>query len=163
MDPIESMPPIARRDARTLVLGTMPGVASLEAQRYYAHPRNAFWGIMSTTFGFDLELTFPQRYQELRNARVAVWDVLRRCQRQGSLDSNIRDEHPNDFAAFFARHNQIDRVLLNGGYARQLFRRYVQAPDGVEVFALPSTSPANARMRFDEKLAAWQGALLRSV
>ena len=156
---ISSFPPIEPRSARILVLGTMPGVASLEAQQYYAHPRNAFWAIMGSTLGFDHACAYPDRVEHLKANHIAVWDVLANCRREGSLDSNIKDEHPNDFAGFFARHRNIERILLNGGYASKLFRKYVKAPETVEVIAMPSTSPANARMRLEQKRELWQSAL----
>jgi hypoxanthine-DNA glycosylase len=153
--------PIARADARVLVLGTMPGVASLEAAQYYAHPRNAFWGIMAALVGLDAAAPYAARTAALEEAGVALWDVLGACRRDGSLDTAIEPATivVNDFAAFFAAHPRIRSVFFNGGKAAELFRRHVGAavlPAGVATMRLPSTSPTNARLRFADKLAAWR-------
>jgi len=160
--PLQGFPPIARPDARVLVLGTMPSAASLAAGEYYAHPRNAFWGVMGALFGFDARAPYAERCAALRAAGVALWDVLGACRREGSLDTAIEPETVvvNDFAGFFGAHPEVARVVFNGGKAAELFRRHVPAaavPARVaERRQLPSTSPTNARLRFADKLEAWR-------
>ncbi|MEM9186315.1 MAG: DNA-deoxyinosine glycosylase [Planctomycetota bacterium] len=164
--PAESFPPILDASARVLVLGSMPGVASLEAGEYYAHPRNAFWPIMGELFGARPELSYATRRQKLIAARVAVWDVLRRCVRPGSLDAAIepRSEVANDFRTLLARAPRIGRVLFNGQKAEAAFRKHAlptldePARDRLPLIRLPSTSPTHAGMSLDEKLAAWREA-----
>jgi hypoxanthine-DNA glycosylase len=159
---LAGFPPIARADARVLVLGSMPGVASLAAGAYYAHPRNAFWPIMGRLFGFDPATAYAERAAALRAAGVALWDVLGACRRDGSLDTAIEAETlvVNDFAGFFARQPQVAYVFFNGGKAAELFRRHV--PPGAlpaslrQTRRLPSTSPTNARLRLADKLEAWR-------
>lgn len=157
---VHSFPPIAHADACILILGSMPGVASLAAGEYYAHPRNAFWPIMGELIGARPELEYAARTKRVMARRIAVWDVLKSCVRGGSLDSSIDEDSivPNDFAAFFEKHSNIVRVYFNGGKAEQAFRRYVlpglQAE--VEFARLPSTSPAHAGRTFAQKLAAWR-------
>lgn len=159
-----SFPPIAALDARLLILGSMPGVASLEAQQYYAHPRNAFWPIMADLFDFDAAAPYAERCEQLRSAGVAVWDVLRTCRRKGSLDSAIEtgSEQPNDFIGFFAEHPSVRMVAFNGQKAESAFCRHVTplldpATQARLSFAkLSSTSPAHAARSFEEKLAAWR-------
>lgn len=159
-----SFPPIADAAARVLILGSMPGVASLEAGQYYAHPRNAFWPIMGELFGADPELPYGERCDRLRRAGVAVWDVLKSCRREGSLDAAIEasSERPNDFAGFFANHPELWLVAFNGQKAEAAFRKHVLPKLGDVVasrlaFArLPSTSPAHAGRSYDEKLAQWR-------
>ncbi|HTO56242.1 MAG TPA: DNA-deoxyinosine glycosylase, partial [Pseudomonadales bacterium] len=113
---VRSFPPIGRTSARTLILGTMPGVASLAAGQYYGHPRNAFWRIVGELFGFDPAASYATRVRRLADSGVAVWDVLASCERAGSLDSRIDPESvvPNDFADFFAAHRRIERICFNG-------------------------------------------------
>lgn len=152
----ESFPPLAAPDARVLILGSMPGVASLQAGQYYAHPRNAFWPIMGELFGAGLDKSYAERCRILCAHGVAVWDVLQSCVRAGSLDADITDETPNDFPAFFAAHPHITHVFLNGGKAAASFRKYIRDyPPSVTVMALPSTSPAHAGMAQAEKLKRW--------
>ncbi len=163
--PLQGFPPIARRASRVLVLGSMPGQASLEAHQYYAHPRNAFWPIMADLFGFDPDASYRTRVARLRRAGVAVWDVVARCDRPGSLDADIVEASivPNDFAAFFAAHPRIRTVLFNGAKAEQAFRRYVAdelvASPTWTTARLPSTSPAHAAMRPVEKRRRWRRAI----
>ena len=100
-------PPVARSDALVLVLGSMPGERSLEASQYYAHARNAFWPIMDALFGVDATAPYTERLDGLVRNRVALWDVLGTCDREGSLDSRIRNPVANDFNTFFAEHPSI--------------------------------------------------------
>lgn len=148
-----------------LVLGSMPGVISLRAQQYYAHPRNAFWPIAAAVFGFDVSLPYDRRLAALNAAGIALWDVLQACEREGSLDADIKADSvvPNDFPAFFVSHPKIRRVCFNGAKAAALYKRhvlpYVSAQTHIEYVALPSTSPAHAAAGFDAKLAAWRVGL----
>jgi double-stranded uracil-DNA glycosylase len=157
-----SFPPIASTNARVLVLGSMPSVASLAKQQYYGHPRNAFWAIMGRLFGAVPELPYRERQQILLTHRVAVWDVLRECYREGSLDTSIdaASEVPNDFETFFRQHRHIDTVFFNGRKAEAAYRRHVLPIAGKEqqlrYVRLPSTSPAHAGRTFAEKLEAWR-------
>ena len=162
-----AFPPIAQPDAKILILGSMPSVASLQAQQYYAHPRNAFWRIMGALFGAGPELDYAARVDLLKGRGIAVWDVIHACRRDGSLDSAIDEASlvPNDFAGFFSRHRQVRALFFNGKSVARLIRMHVQKQqqimallDGYHV--LPSTSPANARLDWQAKLAHWR-ALLR--
>lgn len=156
-----SFPPIARPDARLLILGSMPGKVSLREHRYYAHPQNAFWQIAADIFGFDATWPYAERVTMLQEQRIAVWDVLQSCTRESSLDSDIDPATivPNDFAPFFAQHADIRRVCFNGAKAATLFARHVTPtlPEALklELLQLPSTSPANAGVSRAEKLRAW--------
>jgi TDG/mug DNA glycosylase family protein len=164
---VQSFPPIARRDARVLILGTMPGIASLAARQYYAHARNAFWPILAAICGFAADAPYRARCAALRACGIAVWDVLAACTRPGSLDSDIdvATMEPHDFAGFFASHRRVRAVVCNGGTAGVLFARRVQPrlPEparSLPVLRVPSTSPAHAGRSFAAKLDAWRTALL---
>ncbi|MCI0492170.1 MAG: DNA-deoxyinosine glycosylase [Planctomycetes bacterium] len=160
---IRSFPPIAARNARVLVLGSMPSIASLEKRQYYGHPHNAYWRIMGELFGAGCELPYPERQRLLRTQGVAVWDVLRQCEREGSLDAAIcrKSEEANDIAGFLRKHRQIATVFFNGTKAESAYRRHV-LPEVARLkrefryVRLPSTSPAHAGRSFAEKLAAWR-------
>jgi double-stranded uracil-DNA glycosylase len=158
--------PIARSDAQVLILGSMPGIASLDAVQYYAHPRNAFWMICGELFGAGPELPYDQRLERLMDQRVALWDVYAGCERPGSLDSAIVDDTAelNDFATFLIEHPAIRTICCNGGKAHSSFQRHVwpnlgERAEGTKLYRLPSTSPANAGMSYADKLAAWQAVL----
>lgn len=160
---LRGFPPITAADARVLVLGSMPSTRSLAKSEYYGHPRNAFWPLMGRLFGAGPELPYPERKRILCARGVAVWDVLRECHREGSLDTAIRgdSEAANDFAAFFRAHRQIRTVFFNGQKAETAFRRHVLATITglgrvLRYVRLPSTSPAHAGRSFEEKLAAWR-------
>lgn len=153
--------PVYRKDARALILGSMPGQASLVAGQYYAHPRNAFWPIMGELFEAGPALPYAARLERLLEAGVALWDVIGSCQRDGSLDSAIESSsiETNDLQALFAACPCLDHVFFNGATAETAFRRHV-GPSGVgrpmHFRRLPSTSPAHAALTFSGKLAAWQ-------
>ncbi|MBT9098790.1 DNA-deoxyinosine glycosylase [Methylovulum psychrotolerans] len=157
-----AFPPIADPYATVLVLGSMPGAASLQAQQYYAHPRNAFWPIMAALFG-ELPPDYAQRQALLKNQKMAVWDVLRKAARKGSLDANIDPNsiEVNDFLGFYRQHPSIVRVFFNGGMAEKIYRQRVLPMLGEDFChlhyqRLPSTSPAYATLAVAEKIAAWQ-------
>lgn len=158
---VRGFPPIARPDARVLVLGSMPGVASLAAGEYYAHPRNAFWPLAGELFGAGPDLAYPERCARLAAARVALWDVLARCRRSGSADAEIEpdSERANDFAAFLRAHPRLRRVFFNGAKAERAWRRHVAPLLGAgapPAARLPSTSPAHAGLSRARKLVAWR-------
>ncbi|HEX6734215.1 MAG TPA: DNA-deoxyinosine glycosylase [Azonexus sp.] len=160
MSLVHGFPPVAAADARILVLGSMPGQASLDAVRYYAHPRNAFWRIMGELLRFAPELPYEQRLQRLTAAGIALWDVIAACERYGSLDADIvaGSVQANDFAGFFATHPGISRIYFNGMAAETAFRRHVQPGLAGRLppqHRLPSTSPAHAARGYAEKLSAW--------
>lgn len=165
-------PPASRPDARILILGSMPGVQSLQAGQYYAHPRNAFWPILMQALGCISTSGAPlpdyeERLRHLQDHHIALWDVLQYCERPGSLDANIRRDSMvlNDFPAFIRRHPQIRLICFNGATAATLFERHA-APllkaDGLlpeHRLRLPSTSPAHASMSRQDKLLLWQQAV----
>jgi TDG/mug DNA glycosylase family protein len=158
-----SFPPIAAAGARVLILGSMPSVASLAKLQYYGHPQNAFWPIMGHLFGALRGLQYDERRRILCQRGIAVWDVLRECVREGSLDTaiEVESERPNDFARFLRAHRRIEAIFFNGQKVETMFRRYVQPTiqrlgREFRYVRLPSTSPAHARRRFEEKLTAWQ-------
>ena len=158
-DRITAFGPVAPPRARVLVLGSMPSVESLNQGFYYAHPRNAFWRIMAEALGEPFPGDIPARIALLERHDIALWDVLKSCQRQGSLDSAIRDMEVNDFAALFERCPRIERVLLNGGTAKKVFLKYGLEALGDRAWAaLPSTSPAYT-LSYERKLAQWRQAL----
>jgi len=164
MSLIRGFPPVAGVGARLLILGSMPGKASLQADQYYAHQRNAFWRIMGDLLGAGPDLPYPLRLEKLTAAGVALWDVIAACERESSLDADIvgATVRPNDFPAFFAAHPAIDHVFFNGSAAETSFRRLVlPVLNGPQrrLLRLPSTSPAHAARSYADKLAAWSAIL----
>lgn len=159
-------PPVSSPDAHVLVLGSLPGEASIAARQYYAQPRNAFWPIMGELVGAAPHLDYAERLERLRASGIALWDVLAAGERRGSLDSSIVPSTMiiNDFRTFFATHRRIRFVAFNGTMASELFRRRVlpTLPPEIAAFEsarLPSTSPANASYSYARKLEAWRAVL----
>lgn len=166
---VESFPPVIGQAPRVLILGSMPGRASLAAAQYYAHPRNAFWRILDRLGILDATLPYAERLAALTAARIALWDVLAMCDRSGSLDVAIvaQSEVPNDVAGLLRCQPTIERILFNGMKAETAFRSHILRHLGecaaarLEYVRLPSTSPARA-IPFDVKLEAWREALRTS-
>ncbi|MBK6959070.1 MAG: DNA-deoxyinosine glycosylase [Nitrosomonas sp.] len=160
MSILYSFQPIAGNHARILILGSMPGQASLAASQYYAHPRNAFWPIMAQLLQFNPDVSYAEKITALKSSQIALWDVLRSCHRTGSLDSSIEADTQiiNDFESFFSAHSKITHVFFNGGKAEACFKRYVLPENNLGLLRftrLPSTSPANARLSFENKYKIW--------
>ena len=150
MSIIHSFEPIVGSHAKILILGSMPGEASLSANQYYAHRRNAFWPIIAQLLQINPDAAYQEKIAALKSSPIALWDVLKSCKRQGSLDSMIEADTQaiNDFQSFFSVHQQIKHV----------FKRYVLSVDELKflsVSRLPSTSPANARLSLEDKLRIW--------
>jgi hypoxanthine-DNA glycosylase len=158
----QSFAPLSAPSAAVLVLGSLPGKRSLQEQQYYAQPRNAFWRIMGELFGAGPELPYAERTQRLVDSSIALWDVVASAERPGSLDASIIGSSVvvNDFATFFDKHPGIGLVCFNGAKAAELFeRRVLPTLDESLKLArherLPSTSPAHAAMRYEQKLTRW--------
>jgi len=161
---INGLPPIENPSARILILGSMPGEASLRAGQYYAHPQNLFWRILGEVYGTKHDVPYADRLRMLKSKGIALWDVLASCVREGSLDADIVADSlkANDFAAFFATHDKIERVLFNGAKAEACFHRHVLPSletRAIRFVRLPSTSPANASIAYSRKTAEWRDAL----
>ena len=161
-------PPALMPDAEILILGSMPGKMSLEKNQYYAHPRNLFWPIMSLVFGIDPEVQYEYRIKSLNAHKIALWDVIGQCEREGSLDSSINTEteEANDIAKFLSEHSEITRICFNGQKAFSSFKRNILNTDKsiaeeYELIVLPSTSPANASIPREVRIAQWKNALLK--
>lgn len=160
---VHTFGPVVSPRSRVLVLGSMPGVASLAAGEYYAHPRNQFWPIMGALVGAGPELPYTKRIARLRAAGIALWDVIGECERPGSLDADIRrgTVKPNDVASLLRRCPRMRALFCNGQTAAKLLApllpslREVTGRDLI-VETLPSTSPAHAGMRMAEKMRRWR-------
>ncbi len=162
---VSSFPPVVGAAPHILILGTMPGAASLAAGQYYAHPQNAFWKIMAAITGVSVSASYEQRVLGVQRAGIALWDVLASCVRPGSMDADIElsSAQPNAIAALLARQPTIRRIGFNGSAAEKLFKRHV-APElalsAIDYWRLPSTSPAHARLSLEAKLTVWRQAVM---
>ena len=156
---IEAFGPVAPPGARVLILGSMPSVQSLRVGFYYGHPQNAFWRIVADVYGEPVPGDIPRKVALLERHDIALWDALRSCEREGSLDSAIREPEPNDFAALFERCPHIGRILFNGATAHRMFVKYAgEYLSGREWARMPSTSPAYT-LSYERKLALWRDGL----
>ncbi|MGH8499093.1 MAG: DNA-deoxyinosine glycosylase [Methylococcales bacterium] len=160
--------PLFKFDAQALVLGSMPGRASLHARQYYAHPHNTFWPIIEHLFGYSDPLDYAHRTRLLMRHRIALWDVLKTCSRPGSLDSSINESSiiANDFASFYACAPDIRAVFFNGATAQREFHKRIIPTLAVKYaaipgFCLPSTSPAMASLTKAQKIERWK--LIREI
>ena len=163
---ISCFPAIASPSARILILGSMPGKKSLEMNQYYAHPRNLFWPFMAELLGFDKELDYQQKTFSLIKNKIALWDVLRHCHREGRLDQAIQKDSmiPNDFITFLQEHSDLHSIFFNGKKAEDVFTKLVKPKlskqfPALEFIGLPSTSPANASIKLNDKMEKWSEIL----
>ena len=158
-DECKSFTPSIDNNSKVLILGSMPGVKSLEEQQYYAHPQNRFWKVMASIcneprlheFDYDLKL------KTLLNNNIALWDTIKSCTREGSLDSDIQNETPNDIKSLLKKYPNIKTICLNGNKSYSAFKKYF--PNLLEkynCFKMPSTSPANARYSLDKLKEEWR-------
>ena len=151
-----SFPPIANKNAKILILGTMPGKKSLELQEYYGYKYNVFWKILFNLLNSDFSEDYNTKKKLLIDNNIALWDSLQFCFRKGSADADIKDEIPNDFETFFKEHPTVTHVYFNGTASMNYYKKYVKYSNHLTFYGLPSTSPANARMSFEEKLNKWR-------
>jgi len=163
---LAGLPAVIAPGARLLILGSLPGAESLRRREYYAHPRNLFWDVIEQVCAIPRASPYEERLARMQGAQLALWDVVGRCRRPGSLDSAIEPASvvPNDFAAVFHTHPTIATVCFNGQKAAALYRRFVRPRldarcDHIVYHTLPSTSPAHAALPAGEKLRLWRMAL----
>lgn len=157
---LQGLGPVIDAHTRLIVLGSFPGVASLRARQYYGHPQNAFWKILGELWGLPLaQRPYAERLQALRDHGLGLWDVYASCEREGSLDSDIREPVLNDLASLRQHCPSLQAIAHNGG---ESFRhaRHTRSL-GLPVYRLPSTSPANASWSFARKREAWAEVLRR--
>ncbi len=160
---ISSFPPFVNKTTHTLILGTMPGATSLAKQEYYAYKQNHFWRIFFTHFNqLPVPDLFEDRVALLLQNNIGVWDVLQHCEREGSLDINIRNHQVNDFEGLFSEFPNIRHLLFNGKESHKYFIKHIGAVDGIQFHVMPSTSPANT-MPFERKFEIWSETLTNTV
>lgn len=152
---ITSFPPFINSHTEILILGTIPGIASLAKQEYYAHPRNHFWKIIYTLFdNMPASGIFNEKIKFLQGNRIGLWDVLENCERKGSLDIHIKNQTENDFESLFQEFPGINKIVFNGKESYRYFNKKFGQIEGLTYYVMPSTSPANT-MSFENKLKIW--------
>lgn len=155
--------PIIDNKTEILIIGTMPSIASIKAQQYYGFKQNAFWKIIAQIADEDLP-DYPHKLAALRKLKLGLWDNLQYCEREGSLDSRIKNEIPNDFASLLLKYPKIHKLLFNGQKSYQFFKKY--QPILLQKYnyaVLPSTSPANAGIKYEDKYRQWQQEIMTNV
>jgi hypoxanthine-DNA glycosylase len=156
-----SFDPISNADTTILILGTMPGDKSLELGEYYGHSRNRFWKIISTITSNDLPVTYSDKKALLLKSKIGIWDVAHKANRKGSLDSAIENEEPNDLNSFISSHKNLKVIAFNGTKSQSLFDKYFNRKGGIKYITLPSTSPANTGIDFDNICKQWRHILTK--
>ncbi|WP_418262973.1 DNA-deoxyinosine glycosylase [Flavobacterium faecale] len=152
---IQSFAPYVNSKTEILILGTMPGIASLEKQEYYAHKRNHFWKIMYTLLSeLPVSEVFEEKIKLLDSHKIGLWDVLQYCERKGSLDIHIKNQKENDFETLFQNYPSIHKLVFNGKESHRYFTKKFGQIKGITYYVMPSTSPANT-MTFENKLKIW--------
>ena len=153
---LRSFKPIVDKRSKVLVLGTMPGPEALRRREYYGFPGNHFWPILQKLFGAgDRHLSYPQKIRLVRKNRIALWDVIASCEREGASDGAIRRVKPNRIPQLLRQYPNIRKIFVNGKTAERLFRLHFKNTAKVPVHGLPSTSPAHAAMSLKRKAEFW--------
>ena len=152
---ISSFPPIIDQESKILILGSVPGVKSLEKQEYYGHPQNKFWKIIFELFEVDFTENYVEKIEILKKNKIAVWDVIDTCERKGSLDSEIRNEEANDIKNLLQTHPNIRAIFCNGGKSYKNLKKILDKNSEIPVYLLPSTSPLHT-ISFEKKLEDWK-------
>ena len=155
MQKISSFPPIINENSKILILGSIPGVKSLEMQQYYAHPQNKFWKIICEIFNEEFTTNYQQRIEILEKHHIALWDVIDTCERKGSLDSEIRNEEANDIQQLLQNYPSIKAIFCNGQKSFKNLQKIMGKECAIPIFVLPSTSPLHT-ISFEKKLREWE-------
>lgn len=158
MPVIHPFPPFLRPDSRVLILGSFPSVRSRAEGFYYGHPQNRFWRVLSALLKEELPGDTKSKQQLLEKHRIALWDVIASCEIRGSSDLSIKNAAANPIARAISGYD-IRGIFLNGGTAARLYEKKVSPTPGLPVFAMPSTSAANAAWRLERLISKW--ALIR--
>ena len=156
MQKISSFQPIINSESKILILGSIPGIKSIEMQQYYAHPQNKFWKIISEIFNEEFSLNYQERIKILQKHHIALWDVIDTCERKGSLDSEIRNEEANKIGDLLQDFPNVKAIFCNGQKSYKNLQKILGKDFYLPIFVLPSTSPANASMKYEEKLFSWK-------
>lgn len=154
MNRISSFPPIISKEAKILILGSVPGIKSLEMNEYYAHPQNKFWKILFEIAGENFNTNYSEKLQFLERNHIAVWDVIDSCERKGSLDTEIRNENHHNILKLLEQFPGIKVIFCNGQKSFKTLTKILPQDLQIPIFVLPSTSPAYT-ISFDKKLAEW--------
>jgi len=156
-----SFEPISNAETAVLILGTMPGDKSIELDEYYGHPRNRFWKIISSITNNGLPQTYADKKALLFKTKIGIWDVAHKANRKGSLDSAIENEEPNDLNNFISKHKNLKVIGFNGKKSEALYDKYFDRKSGLKYISLPSTSPANTSINFDNICKQWRQILIK--
>lgn len=146
--------PVYDKNSRVLILGTLPSVKSTEQGFYYGHPQNRFWRLMAELLGCHKPSNVEEKKNMLLSGGIALWDVIKRCDIEGSSDASIRNAEPNDIMRILSDAD-IKAIYANGGKAAELYNKLILPVTGREIITLPSTSPANASWNFERLKDAW--------
>lgn len=152
---ISSFPPIIDKNSKILILGSIPGVKSLEKQEYYGHPQNKFWKIIFKLFDEEFSEDYTEKIKILKKYHIALWDVIDSCERKGSLDSEIKNEEANPIFELLENHQKISAIFCNGGKSFKILQQILGENYKIPIFLLPSTSPLHT-ISFAEKLEKWK-------
>lgn len=159
MQKISSFLPIIDKESKILILGSIPGIKSLEMKQYYAHPQNKFWKIIFDLFSEEFTTDYTERIKILEKYHVALWDVIDTCERKGSLDSEIRNEEANKIGELLHNYPNIKAIFCNGQKSYKNLLKILPKDFLLPIIVLPSTSPAHASLKYEEKLKSWKMVL----
>jgi hypoxanthine-DNA glycosylase len=153
---IKSFKPIVFENSKILILGSIPGVISLQKSEYYGNKQNYFWKIIFSIFEKEFSENYLDKINLLKINNIALWDVIETCQREGSSDSAINNEKANDIKNLSHNYQNIKHIIFNGKTAEKYFKKHIKTVENIKFYTFPSTSGANARMNFEKKIGIWK-------
>lgn len=151
---IHPIEPVFDSESKVLILGSFPSVKSRETMFFYGHPQNRFWKVIASLFNEEIPITVEEKKALLLRNHIAVWDVIARCDIEGSSDTTIKNVEPNDLSVILDN-AQIKSIFVNGKTAEKYYKKYIEKTIGINAVCLPSTSPANAAWSFERLLEEW--------
>lgn len=158
---IHPIPPLFSESSKTLILGSFPSVKSREAEFFYGHPQNRFWRVIAQVLNLPVPQTVEEKRAMILSNSLALWDVIKSCEIDGSSDSSIRNAQANDLSVILDN-CPIERIFVNGRTAEKYYNKYSLKKTGLPAICLPSTSPANAAFSFERLVEAWRIILPKS-
>jgi len=151
---IHPFEPIIDKNSKILILGSFPSIDSFKNSFYYGHKQNQFWKLLADIFEENIPKTIEEKIDFLKKHKIALWDIVKSCNRKGSLDNCLKNIEVNDIEKLLKKYPNIKAVFFTGRKAQQLYKKHFSHLN-ISTLYLPSPSPAYKKLSYEEKLKEW--------